>query len=151
MSKKLFIYVLSSALCMIIIFSFSSKNTNQSNGTSKRLVYNIVNIYENVFDKDIDEQKIINKLNYPIRKIAHYSIYFLLGVFIYQMFLHTNIKHKELLAIIICLIYAITDETHQLFVSGRSGRVFDVFIDTFGSMTSIFLIKFYKKIKLIRR
>ena len=147
MSKKLIIYVLSSILCMIVIFSFSSKNTNQSNGSSKRLAYNIVSIYEKVFNKDVDEKTIVNKLNYPIRKVAHYSIYFLLGILVYQIFLHTGIKHKELVALLICLIYAITDETHQLFVLGRSGRIFDVFIDGFGSLTAIFLIKFIRKRK----
>lgn len=145
MSKKIFIYILLSILCMITIFTFSSKNTTESNGTSKGLIKYVINTYEKVFDKDIDDEKVISKLNYPIRKIAHYSIYLLLGCFIYNIFLLTGIKHKVLISILICMIYAITDETHQLFVSGRTGQLLDVLIDTTGSLTSILLIKFIKK------
>lgn len=145
MSKKLLIYILLSILCMMTIFTFSSKNTNESNGTSKGLIKYFVHTYEKVFDKDIDEEKVISKLNYPIRKLAHYSIYLLLGIFIYNIFLLTGVKHKVLFSILVCMIYAITDETHQLFVSGRTGQVLDVFIDTIGSLTSILLIKFIKK------
>lgn len=141
MSKKLFVYILLSILCMITIFTFSSKNTMESNGTSKGLIKYFIHTYERVFDKDIDEKVVMDKLNYPIRKIAHFSIYFLLGIFIYNIFLLTGIKHKELISILICMIYAFTDETHQLFVSGRTGQLLDVFIDTIGSLTSILLIK----------
>ena len=141
MSKKLLVYILLSILCMITIFTFSSKNTNESNGTSKGLIKHFVHTYEKVFDKDVDEEVIITKLNYPIRKLAHYSIYLLLGIFIYNIFLLTGVKHKVLISILVCMIYAITDETHQLFVSGRTGQVLDVFIDTIGSLTSILLIK----------
>ena len=132
---------------MITIFTFSSKNTNESNGTSKGLIKYFVHTYEKVFDKDIDEEKVISKLYYPIRKLAHYSIYLLLGIFIYNIFLLTGVKHKVLLSVLVCMIYAITDETHQLFVSGRTGQVLDVFIDTIGSLTSILLIKFIKRKK----
>lgn len=147
MSKKLFVYILLSILCMITIFTFSSKNTTESNGTSKGLIKYFIHTYEEVFDKDINDEKVISKINYPVRKIAHYSIYLLLGIFIYNIFLLTGVKHKVLISILVCMIYAITDETHQLFVSGRTGQVLDVFIDTIGSLTSILLIKFKKNNK----
>lgn len=147
MSKKLFIYILLSILCMITIFTFSSKNTTESNGTSKGLIKYSINTYEKVFDKDINDEKVISKINYPVRKLAHYIIYLLLGFFIYNIFLLTGVKHKVLISILVCIIYAITDETHQLFVSGRTGQVLDVFIDTIGSLTSILLIKFKKNNK----
>ena len=149
MSKKLIIYILLSIACMITIFIFSSKNTNESNSTSKGLIYKIVNICEDIFNKDYDEEKIIDELNYPIRKVAHFSIYFLLGIFVYNIFLLTGVKHKELIAIIICIIYAITDETHQVFVSGRTGQLLDVFIDSIGSILAILLIRNKKKKSLI--
>ena len=151
MSKKLFIYILLTILCMTTIFIFSSKDTNESNSTSKGLIYKAVNVCENVFNKDLDEDKIIAKLNYPIRKLAHFSLYFLLGLFIYNIFLLTKIKYKKLLTIIICIVYAITDETHQLFVSGRTGQLLDIFIDSIGSLTSILLLKLIKKEKLLRK
>ena len=148
MSKKLIIYILLSIACMITIFIFSIKNNNDSNSTSKGLIYKIINICEDIFDKDFDEKELIDELNYPIRKVAHFSIYFLLGIFVYNIFLLTGIKHKELLSIIIyIIIYAITDETHQLFVSGRTGQLLDVFIDAMGSLLSILLVKYIKNKK----
>lgn len=147
MSKKLIIYILLSIACMITIFIFSSKNTNDSNSTSKGLIYKIVNVCENVFDVELNEKELVDELNYPIRKVAHFSIYFLLGIFVYNIFLLIGIKYKELLSIIICIIYAITDETHQLFVSGRTGQLLDVFIDAMGSLLSILLVKYIKNKK----
>ena len=36
-----------------------------------------------------------------------------------------------------CILYAITDEIHQLFVPGRSGRIFDVGVDAVGSLVGV--------------
>jgi VanZ family protein len=37
----------------------------------------------------------------------------------------------------ICILYAILDEVHQIFIPGRSGEIRDVFIDSSGSGTGI--------------
>ena len=37
------------------------------------------------------------------------------------------------------IIYAITDEIHQIFVSGRSGEIRDIIVDTCGSTVGILL------------
>ena len=118
-SKKLF-YVLIAFIWMITIFSFSNKNSTTSNNTSKKLIYNVVSLYENISGHNIDKNKVINKLNYPIRKLAHFSLYFLLGIIIY---------------------HATGDEVHQLFVAGRSSRILDVFIDTSGSISSLIIMQ----------
>jgi len=41
---------------------------------------------------------------------------------------------------IICVLYAISDEIHQLFVLGRSGEVGDVLSDGRGSLLGIFIV-----------
>lgn len=145
--KKTIFYIILCILWMGVIFNFSSKNSNQSNGSSKKLIYNCTSLYEKIFNKDIDKEMIIKKFNNPVRKLAHYSIYFLLGILVYKLFMITRIKKKEILAIIICTLYAITDEFHQLFVSGRSGQLRDILIDCLGSITVIILIKIIMKIK----
>ena len=139
-SKKLF-YVLIAFIWMITIFSFSNKNSTTSNNTSKKLIYNVVSLYENISGHNIDKDKVINKLNYPIRKLAHFSLYFLLGIIIYQLVNCFNVKHKFLITILICFLYATGDEVHQLFVAGRSSRVLDVFIDTSGSISSLIIMQ----------
>lgn len=143
-SKKLF-YVLLAFFWMVTIFSFSNKNSTVSNSTSKKLIYNVVSLYESVSGHNINKNKVINKLNYPIRKLAHFSIYFLLGIIIYQLVNCFHVKHKFLITILICFLYATGDEVHQLFVTGRSSRILDVFIDTSGSIVSLVIIQLLSK------
>lgn len=141
MKKRIILYIILTIVCMITIFYFSSRNTIESNGTSKGLIKYFVTIYEKVTKSNVNEELIINKLNYPVRKLAHFSIYFLLGLVVYGLFLHTNMKHKLLFSILTCVVYASFDEIHQLFVLGRTGQVLDVFIDSMGSIIGMILIK----------
>jgi VanZ family protein len=41
------------------------------------------------------------------------------------------------LALLICVLYAISDEVHQLFVPGRGGQVKDIIIDSAGATVGI--------------
>jgi len=74
-----------------------------------------------------------------IRKAAHFSIYFLLGIFtIRAVALHTEqTKARIGAALVICFLYACSDELHQHFVPGRGPSFRDVLIDTAGALTSI--------------
>lgn len=144
-NKKVFLYLVFTVLCMIIIFIFSSKNSHLSNGTSKMLIDKGITVYEYVFHQEVDHNQVIQKLNYPVRKLAHYSIYFLLGIFVYYFIFYSRCKYKLITSIGICFLYAILDEVHQLFVIGRTGQILDIFIDTMGSITAIFLMCFLGK------
>ena len=106
MKKRIILYIILTIVCMITIFYFSSRNAIESNGTSKWLIKYFVTIYEKVTKSNVNEELIINKLNYPVRKLAHFSIYFLLGIIIYLLFLQTNLKRKLLISISLCIIYA---------------------------------------------
>ena len=48
-----------------------------------------------------------------------------------------KLKTKLLSALTISLLYAISDEIHQLFVPGRAGQIRDVLIDFSGSLTGV--------------
>ena len=60
-----------------------------------------------------------------------------------------------ILSILICTLYSISDEFHQLFISGRSGKITDCIYDTFGStlgISAVYLInrkKYNKKVRKI--
>lgn len=57
------------------------------------------------------------------------------------------------IALIICMLYAISDELHQLFIPGRSAEIRDVFIDSFGATVGIFIYILFiciKNSKLVR-
>lgn len=77
---------------------------------------------------------------FPIRKFAHFILYFFLSIFISLALCDYNQKYIYVKSILICFLYACSDEIHQLFVNGRSGMVSDVLIDTLGATFSMILI-----------
>lgn len=98
-----------------------------------------------------DSLLLLQKVDFPIRKSAHAMEYALLGFLITGSFI-TNAKerkkqgnkvqeHKKLYlaAWIGSAFYAMTDEFHQLFVPGRSGRVADVLLDSTGAAVGVCL------------
>ncbi|WP_413378249.1 VanZ family protein [Alkalihalobacillus sp. 1P02AB] len=78
-------------------------------------------------------------LHFMIRKGAHFFSYLLLGVLVLNAMRRSGFISYWAAATSwgICLIYAITDEVHQLFIPGRSGEVQDVLIDSAGALTGI--------------
>jgi VanZ family protein len=63
----------------------------------------------------------------------------ILGVLVANCLLNTNVPKPRLflLALLICILYAISDEIHQMFIPGRSGQVSDVLIDSTGGLVGI--------------
>ena len=135
-------------LTCLIIFEFSGQNANDSKKVSGKITEKIVSVYYNVkLDK--------NRVESIVRKIAHYSIYTLLGIEIMSFISTFTIKEFDRIsfALIAGMIYAMIDEIHQAFVPGRGALITDVMLDTLGVITGIFIslliIKLYKIIKLI--
>ncbi len=95
-------------------------------------------------------------------KLAHIFLYALLYFLWFRYFYkwyrlsHQPTPKKTLpnsnyiYAIVICVLYGISDELHQTFVPTRSGRVLDVFIDSFGIAIAFMYTKYYRqKIKFL--
>jgi len=82
--------------------------------------------------------RLCEQLATPVRKCAHMLEYLLLHVTVLYGLHHWDLdrkmnRHQWLKwAYVITVIYAMTDEMHQLFVPGRAGRVTDVLIDSVG-------------------
>jgi VanZ family protein len=53
---------------------------------------------------------------------------------------HRNTAQTYVLALLITMLYAISDELHQSHVSGRHATPFDVGFDTIGAVFSLLLI-----------
>ncbi|MFI5206348.1 MAG: VanZ family protein [Candidatus Paceibacterales bacterium] len=66
--------------------------------------------------------------NFITRKLAHILEYFILSFLIMRAFGFRN----YFLTIIIALLYATSDEYHQTFVIGRSGKFSDIIFDLSG-------------------
>ncbi len=81
----------------------------------------------------------LGNLDFLIRKNAHFMAYFILGVLTLLALVQSEARKPANLALLICMIYAMTDEFHQLFVLGRSGQFRDVLIDAAGAVLGILL------------
>ena len=136
-------------LWMMIIFAFSNQKAVDSSNLSSGLIdRTVVKVYKVLYG-DISKEKeeiIIEKYSYPIRKLAHYSLYFILGILSFLVIVdYKNNKKLILYSMFICFLYACTDEFHQLFVIGRSASIKDVMIDTFGSLCGISIFYIFNK------
>ena len=104
----------------------------------------IVGIFYPEFDNlpAAEQTEIVASLQFLARKSAHFSIYMILGVLSFL----AVISYEKLLFVLrltvsgsVCLLYAASDEIHQLFIPGRSGEVRDVMIDFSGAVLGIAL------------
>ena len=136
---------------MIIIFSLSNQPASDSTELSDGFISNTIgNVYK-VFNKNISSDELNDikvKYTHPVRKMAHFTIYMILGILVTLLVREYNVSFYKCLfiSLLVCLLYSISDEVHQLFVSGRSGEIRDVLIDTSGSFIGIFIFnKLFKK------
>lgn len=150
MNIKKIISILFVIVWFVIIFYFSNMNTNESNQKSKETINKVVETTQIETNNNLTEEKqeqLVEKLNKPLRKVMHLTEYFILALLLINALNLNNIKNKYLITIIICIIYALTDEYHQTFISGRTGQLTDVIIDTLGAILGITLNKIISKSK----
>jgi VanZ family protein len=69
-----------------------------------------------------------------LRKLAHLAEFAVLGALLYRAL------RREPAAIALGSLYAVTDEIHQTFVSGRQGSPLDWLIDTVGVLAGVLLL-----------
>ncbi len=132
---------------MAVVFNFSSQQSKKSSNTSQTVIKTSLSQVKSF--KKMEEPKqneLIEQLQHPTRKIAHFTIYTIGGLIIYNFFNTFNIcnKKKIIYAIIFGMLYATTDEIHQLFIDGRSGQITDVLIDTAGVGFGCSIVYFIK-------
>lgn len=123
-----------------LIFYLSHQPATKSNGLSKGATEIIVETVEKVAPK-IDINK--RSFNHIIRKNAHFLAYLILGILVANGLRSKGvIGYKAIgFALLICVLYAISDEIHQLFVPGRGGQIRDVIIDSAGAIVGILVYR----------
>lgn len=121
---------------MVLIFFMSAQVAEESNNLSIGITDKIIKEIEKLIPRvQIDRLR----FNHIIRKSAHYFTYMVLGLLTCNaLIVGGNMGSRTYLtAMTICFLYAVSDEVHQLFVSGRGGQVKDVLIDSLGSLTGL--------------
>lgn len=138
------IFLLLTIYTLVTIFIFSSQDGTKSESVSTMVMRKIVDINPKTRKLSESEKNIIVKKSQPfIRKTAHFTIYMLFGIMVMGFCSTYEAKWNKKLAItILCgLIYAISDEIHQAITGGgRTPRVFDVCIDTMGTLVGSFIM-----------
>lgn len=143
--KKINVILL--VLWMIVIFLFSNEPASESTKVTHEVTKTVVNLVGNVTGHKVNENEmntIIDQSFILVRKSAHFLEYLILGLLMFNVLkdYYSIDKIVFLLALLLCMIYACSDEFHQLFVFGRSGQMKDVLIDTSGSFLGILLYYF---------
>lgn len=137
MKIKKIICIILIIIWMITVFSFSNQKGEASGNTSEKVIKTVLKILK----KDVSEEN-IEKLQLPIRKLAHFTLYGVGGALAIALLNQYNITiiKKIMYSQLIISLYALTDEIHQTFIPGRTGCITDVLIDSLGALTAILLI-----------
>lgn len=136
---KYFLWILPITM-MIVIFLFSHSQGEKSQELSTGVTQKIVEKTIDMMNEQLVAQErttLISKWSGYIRKMAHFFEYALLAISMSIVLYNAHrIRTYRLyvLAWTVCVLYACTDEIHQLYVPDRAGRVFDVFIDSLGTV-----------------
>ncbi|MCI6899321.1 MAG: VanZ family protein [Tenericutes bacterium] len=136
-------------LWMVMIFLLSNEEAVKSSKKSDGLIIKSVELFTGKSLSDQEKEKVLKYLVFPVRKCAHLSLYLLLGILVISLLREYMVINTKLvlLSLLICFLYACSDEIHQLFVPGRSGEARDVLIDTLGAClgVSFYYLVFRKK------
>ena len=135
-SKKRILRIVSGCaalLLMGVIFFFSSQPGEDSDEVSTGLL-------SLLFGQGLDFALLWNAL---ARKVAHMLEFGALAAPVTVFFGTFPLNRAAAFCwpVAFCVLYAITDELHQLFVPGRSCEAADVLVDSIGVLLSVFAVR----------
>lgn len=145
-----------SVICMIFIFVMSSRDAVVSTQDSQTIGRVIAGFWISDFDKmdGMQQQLIVDNLDFVVRKAAHATEFAVLTLFLIftlgKEFVAVDRSIEEMArvrissyknAFFVSAIYAVSDEIHQIFVAGRACQLRDVLIDCLGALVMIILFE----------
>ena len=125
---------------MALIFYMSSQPQLDSEASSNLATELIYRVYSFLFPSGHFElEEFFARYGHFIRKLAHFTEFMILGILAkvnYEGYYKTN---TILYPLLFSMLYACSDELHQLFVPGRFCAFKDVMIDSSGAFVGILL------------
>ncbi|SER68870.1 VanZ like family protein [Gracilibacillus ureilyticus] len=125
--------------CLGVIFYLSHQPASVSNQLSTGVTQAILSVLDNLLPEGIEIHH--RNLNSRIRKIAHFLIYFVCSMLLINALRRSKsgleFRQHALITILFCVLFAVIDELHQLFILGRGAQVSDVIIDSTGACGGI--------------
>lgn len=138
---------------MVFVFMLSQQSAAASSETSGNVIEKIAELVNRDFNTLAPSEKhdIIASWQSVVRQAAHFSEYAVLGFLVVNALRTYNLKKalRCLLPPLVCFLYAVSDEVHQIFVPGRSCELQDIITDTLGGIvgTAVFLFAW----RIVRR
>lgn len=157
MSLRTIKTLLSAALSlsiMVVIFLFSAQSGGESGSLSAQVARILAPVFVSGFDamSAAQQQGVLDAMAWPIRKTAHASEYACLAISLVmtcwqvhagrggaQLALGKRCACAGVAGFAIAVLYAASDEIHQLFIDGRAGQVADVLVDASGALVGCVL------------
>ncbi len=135
---------------MVLIFQMSAESPTESGDRSDGVTDVVVDVvYPDLEQRPpAEQQNIFTSMHHIVRKLAHFSEFALLGFLTTLLVMHLSRRLVFLrawlrlcLPALFCLLYAISDEVHQIFT--RHGpAVKDVLIDFGGAVAGMLVARF---------
>lgn len=149
----------------LVVCRFSAQDSDHSGSLSMSIAKSIADFFLS-FKKEHTVSDVLSLANYfehPLRKLAHFAEYALLGGFFCGTFLplagsmrmtdgnqegkregkqkrSLGLKHFYVLNVLFVMMLAACDEFHQYFVPGRYASFWDVILDTVGCIIFTFIL-----------
>lgn len=135
----------------LIIFGFSAQDGETSGGLSY-LISEKCAAFLNVLSGENWSETVMLQIaeyfEHPIRKLAHFGEYAVMGVLLAVIWNQWMKRGKRFYLLIVLWVFvsAVADEFHQYFVPGRYASVADVLLDTCGGVFGMaFLLLFGRR------
>lgn len=134
-------------LWMLIIFLLSAQDgtaSGQLSGNFAAWVYKFVT--------GLSDPAGITVYETALRSLAHGGTFFILALFVGHALGRSNVQdiRNTILTLVICAIYAGTDEWHQSFVPGRACELADFAIDMVGVVIGVVIYQAFSAVSFLR-
>lgn len=135
-------------LWMLIIFLLSAQDGTESGQLSNNLAAWLYKFFTGQTDPAG-----ITAFEAILRQIAHGSVYFILAILVSLALSRSGISDVRhvVLAMIICVLYAGSDEWHQSFVPGRAAELKDFAVDLAGVVLGVLLYQGASAVGFLRQ
>lgn len=140
---KRVLFLIMLVVAFYVIFNFSSQDGEVSGSLSRKVTEFIVEMLSKIKTMNLElKLHYIEKLHPIIRKLAHFSVYTVVGFSIMGFMCTFDIRNifKVIISFCVGVTYAISDEIHQYFIPDRGPSIIDVGIDSLGVITGIFIL-----------
>ena len=143
LNKRKAIFWILVFVLMVVIFIFSSRDAERSTKDSHKVGKFIGYVTEYDFQDWTEDaqERYATRIDLPVRKTTHFLEYMLLGSFL--VYAWYDVEYKKSINVLvppaIAILYSVTDELHQTFISGRAGMLADVLLDSSGVIVGVII------------